>query len=80
MLVPIVVLFTKWDALVDQAFQPEDLLLPFEDQLLRQRKHAEERFTKRNIWRDLCKMNILPQASVQLESVYTYAFISTLSY
>ena len=72
MLVPVVVLFTKWDALVTQAFQPEDLLLPLEDQHLRQRKCAEEMFTKRNVWRDLCTMEFPPQAFVQLEGLYTY--------
>ena len=72
-LVPVVVLFTKWDALVIQAFQPEDLLLPLEDQLVRQRKHAEDVFTKRNVWGDLSKMEFPPQAFVQLESLYAYA-------
>ncbi|KAG8216340.1 hypothetical protein J3R82DRAFT_6414 [Butyriboletus roseoflavus] len=69
--VPVVVLFTKWDALVIQAFQPEDLLLPLEDQLLRQRKCAEEAFTKRDVWADLCKMEFPPQAFVQLENMDT---------
>ena len=74
MSVPVVVLFTKWDALVTQAFQPEYLLLPLEDQLLRQRRHAEERFTKRNAWGDLCKMEFPPKAFVQLESLYIACF------
>ena len=76
MLVPVVVLFTKWDALVIQAFQPEDLLLPLEDQLLRQMEHAEQLFAKRNVWRDLCKMEFPPKAFVQLESLYTYILSS----
>ena len=74
MIVPVVVLFTKWDALVSQAFQPEDLLLPLEDQLMRQRKHAEEKFNKRNVWGDLCKMEYPPKAYVKLESLYIVCF------
>ena len=74
MLVPVVVLFTKWDALVIQAFQPQDLLLPPEDQLMRQRKHAEKSFTKRNVWGDLCKMKFPPKAFVQLECLCILSF------
>ena len=74
MIVPVVVLFTKWDALVSQAFQPEDLLLPLEDQLMRQRKHAEERFSKRNVWGDLCKMKFPPKGFVKLEGLYIVCF------
>ena len=70
MIVPVVVLFTKWDVLVPLAFQREDLLLPLEDRLMRQRKHAEERFSKRNVWGDLCKMKYPPKAYVKLEGVY----------
>ena len=73
MIVSVVVLFTKWDAPVSQAFQPEDLLLPLEDQLMRQRKHAEK-FSKRNVWGDLCKMNFPPKEYVQLESLYILCF------
>ncbi|KAH0829101.1 hypothetical protein J3R83DRAFT_2567 [Lanmaoa asiatica] len=73
--VPVVVLFTKCDALMIQVFHPEDLFLPLEDQLIRQRERAEEVFTKRNIWGDLCKMAFPPQASVQLASLFMYAIL-----
>ena len=74
MIVPVVVLFTKWDALVSQAFRPEDMSLPLKDQLTRQRKDAEERFTKRNVWGDLCKMKYPPKAYVKLEGLYIVCF------
>ena len=69
MLVPVVVLFTKYDALMIQAFQPEHILLPLEDRLKKLRECSQEMFSKRNIWGDLCKMAFPPQASVQLESL-----------
>ena len=69
MIVPVVMLFTKCDALMIQAFQPEHMLLPPEDQLKRLRECGQEMFDKRNIWGDLCKMAYPPQASVQLESL-----------
>ncbi|KAH0839442.1 hypothetical protein J3R83DRAFT_225, partial [Lanmaoa asiatica] len=68
--VPVVVLFTKCDALMTQVFQPEDLLLSLEDQEIRWRECSKEMFAKRNVWGDLCKMAFPPKASVQLESLY----------
>ena len=68
--VPVVVLFTKFDALRPLAMAkmtPADLKLPLRERLSKAKPLTEEVFGEANIWGRLCKMTYPPKSSIRIE-------------
>ena len=68
--VPVVVLFTKFDALRPLALaklMPADLKLPLREKLSKAKPLMEEVFGEANIWGRLSKMTYPPKSSIRIE-------------
>ena len=68
--VPVVVLFTKFDALRPLAMAkmtPADLKLPLRERLSKAKPLTEEVFGEANIWGRLSKMTYPPKSSIRIE-------------
>ena len=68
--VPVVVLFTKFDALRPLALAkmtPADLKLPLRERLSKAKPLTEEVFGEANIWGRLSKMTYPPKSSIRIE-------------
>ena len=77
--VPIVVLFTKFDALVPVALgkiEPTDRRLPIQERVLKAKELVEGIFNKADVWGRLSKMTHPPKSSVRIEGLY-YVFLYT---
>ena len=78
--VPVVVLFTKFDALVPVALgklAPADRWLPIQERLLKAKPLVEGIFDRADVWGRLSKMTHPPKSCVRIEGVcdvifYTY--------
>jgi hypothetical protein len=78
--VPVVVLFTKFDALVPVALgkiAPTDRRLPIQERLLKAKPLIEGIFDKADVWGRLSKMEYPPKSCVRIEGLrrvflYTY--------
>ena len=68
--VPVVVLFTKFDALRPLALAkltPADLTLPLREKLSKAKPLMEEVFSEANIWGRLSEMTYPPTSSIRIE-------------
>jgi hypothetical protein len=77
--VPVVVLFTKFDALAPVALgklAPADRRLPIQERLSMARPFMEEIFNRADIWGRLSKMTYPPKSSVRTEGLH-YVFLYT---
>ena len=77
--VPIVVLFTKFDALVPVALgklAPADRQLPIQERVLKAKLLIEGVFNSADVWGRLSKMMYPPKSCVRIEGMY-YVFICT---
>ena len=77
--VPVVVLFTKFDALVPVALgklAPADRRLPIQERLLKAKPLIEGIFDRADVWGRLSKMAYAPKSCVRIEGLY-YIFFDT---
>ena len=77
--VPVVVLFTKFDALVPVALgklAPADRQLPIQERVLKAKSLIEGIFDRADVWGRLSKMTHPPKSSVRIEGLY-YIFLYT---
>ena len=75
--VPIVVLFTKFDALVPVALgklAPADRKLPIQERLVKAKSLIEGIFDRADVWGRLSKMTHPPKSCVRIEGLY-YIFL-----
>ena len=73
--VPIVVLFTKFDALLPVAvgkLAPADRQLPKQERLLKAKLLIEGIFNAADVWGRLSKMTYPPKSCVRLEGLFSY--------
>ena len=76
--VPVVVLFTKFDALLPVALgklAPADRKLPPQERLSRAKALIDGIFGNANVWGRLCDMKHAPKSSVQIGGLY-HVFLS----
>ena len=69
---PVVVLFTKFDALVPVALgelAPADRRLPIQERLLKARSLIEGIFNRADVWGRLSKMTYPPKSCVRIEGL-----------
>ena len=69
-LVPVVVLFTKFDALLPVAFARLDRRLPLQEWLSKAKPVIEEIFNKAGIWGRLSHLKYPPKAYVRIAGLY----------
>jgi hypothetical protein len=77
--VPIVVLFTKFDALVPVALgklEPADRRLPIQERVVKAKTLIEGIFNNADVWGRLSNMTYPPKSWVQIEGVH-YVFFYT---
>jgi hypothetical protein len=77
--VPVVVLFTKFDALVPVALgklEPTDRRLPIQERLLKAKALTEGIFNNADIWGRLSRMRYPPKSFIRTEGLY-YVFLYT---
>ena len=69
-LVPVVVLFTKFDALLPVAFVRLDRRLPLQELLSKAKPVVEDIFNEAGIWGRLSRLKYPPKAYVQIAGLY----------
>ena len=69
-LVPVVVLFTKFDALLPVAFVRLDRRLPLQERLSKAKLVIEDIFNEAGIWGRLSRLKYPPKAYVQIAGLY----------
>ena len=75
--VPIVVLFTKFDALVPVALgklAPADRRLPIQERVLKAKPLIEGIFDRADVWGRLSKMTYPPKSCVRIEGLHCVLF------
>ena len=73
--VPVVVLFTKFDALLPVALgklRPADQRLPLQERLSKAKPLVESIFNGANVWDHLSRMIYPPKSCVQIEGVHFF--------
>ena len=76
--VPVIVLFTKFDALVPAALgklAPADQQLPIQERLLMAKSLIEGIFNRADLWGRLSKMTYPPKSCVRIEGLYYVFFV-----
>jgi hypothetical protein len=78
--VPVVVLFTKFDALVPVALgklEPADRQLPIRERVVKAKTLIEGIFNNADVWGRLSKMKYSPKSCVRIEGCVMFSFIHT---
>jgi len=78
--IPVVVLFTKFDALVPVALgklEPADRQLPIRERVVKAKTLIEGIFNNADVWGRLSKMKYSPKSCVRIEGCVMFSFIHT---